>query len=378
MLPLRLRLLKFADRVLGRWLCNHGSPAASLNGMPARGWSQRAIPPDEVERILVIRPGGIGDATLMYPMLNALRAYFREAEIDVLGERRNAGVFDINDLVRKVHLYDRNPLRSHRRLTARRYQLIIDTEQFHYLSCIAANYLRPEYICGFDTVGRGRLQTHRVRYSDRVYEARAFLDLASAVIGQRIEFDPNAAFLDIDRRWIEWADDALAKQGGRPTVVIVPTASSEHRFWPVERYAEVARRLAKRGYLIVVLGGRDADHAAHVIEVDAPAGAVQNLAGRTSLAQTAGILKQARLYISADTGALHIAYGVGTPTVHMFGSGIQEKWAPQGRRYVVVHKDLPCSPCTRYGYTPPCPYGVACMDAISVEDVMRAIDEVLV
>ena len=102
-----------------------------------------------------------------------------------------------------------------------------------------------------------------------------------------------------------------------------------------------------------------------------------NLAGQTSLPQTAGLVQRARLYVSSDTGALHLAYGVGTPTVHMFGSGIMEKWAPQGRRYVVVNKHLPCSPCTRYGYTPPCPYGVACMDAIQVQDVIAAIEEVL-
>jgi pyrimidine deaminase RibD-like protein len=43
----------------------------------------------------------------------------------------------------------------------------------------------------------------------------------------------------------------------------------------------------------------------------------------------------------------------------------------------VVNKGLPCSPCTRYGYTPPCPYGVACMDAIRVEDVTAAVEEAL-
>jgi ADP-heptose:LPS heptosyltransferase len=102
-----------------------------------------------------------------------------------------------------------------------------------------------------------------------------------------------------------------------------------------------------------------------------------DLTGRTNLGQTAGLVQRAGLYVSADTGVLHIAYGVGTPTVHMFGSGIQEKWAPRGRRYVVINKGLPCSPCTRYGYTPPCPYRAACMDAITVDDVVCGIEEVL-
>ncbi|MCH7871203.1 MAG: glycosyltransferase family 9 protein, partial [Planctomycetes bacterium] len=234
------------------------------------------------------------------------------------------------------------------------------------------------FICGFDTIGRGRFQTHRVRYSEHLYEAESFLELASALIGEELHFDPDQPFLEVNQRWIDWADRKLATCGSdRPAAVIVPAASSPHRFWAPQRYAEVARRLCGRGFRVVVLGGADAVTAAGIIEAACDDGQVLNLAGRTSLAQTAGIVKRARLYVSADTGALHIAYGVGTPTVHMFGSGIQVKWAPRGGKYVVVNKGLPCSPCTRYGYTPPCPYGVACMDAITVEDVMRAIDEVL-
>ena len=61
----------------------------------------------------------------------------------------------------------------------------------------------------------------------------------------------------------------------------------------------------------------------------------------------------------------------------MFGSVILAKWAPAGSRYRAVHKALPCSPCTRYGYTPPCPYGVECMKQIEVDDVLPKLIEAL-
>ncbi len=101
------------------------------------------------------------------------------------------------------------------------------------------------------------------------------------------------------------------------------------------------------------------------------------LASKTSLMEGGGLIKRCDVLVSNDSGLMHIAYGVGTPTVSLFGAGIEKKWAPLGSRNIIINKNLPCSPCTRYGYTPPCPYGVACMDAIGVEDVMRAIDEVL-
>ena len=387
MLPLRLRLLKGFDRTVGAWLCRRVQPtfrngaAEPSAGRPLRRGGQGApVPKTGVARILVIRPGGIGDAVLAFPMLRALHEHYDEAMLDVLGERRNADVYRINGRVHAVYRYDEGPaasLRVLRHLAAQRYQIVVDTEQYHRLTPVVANYLRPAYICGFDTLGRGRLQTHRVRYTESIYEVYSFLHLAEALIGRPIAFDRDQPFLEVDPRWRDWATETLAAHHQRPIAVIVPGASTPHKYWPPERYAAVAAWLIQRGYFLVILGGQDSLEFARVIVARHGPDAVLNLAGRTSLPQVAGLIQHASLYISSDTGPLHIAYGVGTPTVHMFGSGIMEKWAPQGRRYVVVNKGLPCSPCTRYGYTPPCPYGVACMEAIQVADVVAAIEEVL-
>ena len=384
MLPLKLRLLKRLDRTVGSWLCRRATPTfrAALEAHPdGRGaWSCTPVPKGGIQRILVIRPGGIGDAVLLFPMLRALREYYDEAQIDVLGERRNAGVYRINSLVRAVYRYDEGPVASVRllrRLAAERYQIVLDTEQYHHLTSVIANHVRPTYICGFDTLGRGRLQTHRVRYVESIYEVYSFLNLAAALTGGEFTFERDRPFLEVDPQWQEWAAKTLAGHGERPIAVLVPGASTPHKYWPPARYAEVAAWLIQKGYYVVLLGGRDALDFARVIAAGHGPDVLLNLAGRTSLPQTAGLVQRASLYVSSDTGALHLAYGVGTPTVHMFGSGIMEKWAPQGRRYVVVNKNLPCSPCTRYGYTPPCPYGVACMDAIQVQDVIAAIEEVL-
>ena len=384
MLPLKLRLLKRLDGVVGRGLCRRVRPTFQGSDRPPQAgpnaWSNPPVPPDGLDRILVIRPGGIGDAVLTYPMLRALREHYAGAAIDVLGEARNVDVYRINGLVRDVYRYDAGPLalaRTLRNLRRRGYQLVIDTEQYHHLTTVVANHLRPDYVCGFDTLGRGRLQTHRVRYTETIYEVYSFLNLAAAVTGRSWAFDRDTPFLEVDAQWQRWAAETLGAHGGRPIVVIVPGASTPHKYWPPARYAEVARWLIERGWFVVTLGGRDAVDLARVIAARHGPDVLLNLAGRTTLPQTAGLVQRAKLYVSSDTGALHIAYGVGTPTVHMFGSGIMEKWAPQGRRYVVVNKGLPCSPCTRYGYTPPCPYHVACMNAIQVEDVIAAIEEVL-
>ncbi len=132
-----------------------------------------------------------------------------------------------------------------------------------------------------------------------------------------------------------------------------------------------------RAFFVVLLGGTDAVAAAQVISKQTSRRDVLNLTGRTTLAETAGVLQRTGLSISADTGMLHIAYGVGAPTVSLFGPGIPEKWVPPAPRHAVVRKVLPCSPCARFGRVPRGPYGVACMQSITVDDVTRTIEEIL-
>ncbi|PLX45085.1 MAG: hypothetical protein C0609_04220, partial [Deltaproteobacteria bacterium] len=124
-----VNLLKRFDQLIG----------PSLSSLMKRNPSSTLLSLDEVESILVIRPGGIGDAVLTLPMMNSLRRSFPRARIDVLAERRNAGVYRVCEPEPMLYLYDVNPLETFKTLKAKHYDLIIDTEQFHYLSGIYAN-----------------------------------------------------------------------------------------------------------------------------------------------------------------------------------------------------------------------------------------------
>ena len=87
------------------------------------------------------------------------------------------------------------------------------------------------------------------------------------------------------------------------------------------------------------------------------------------------MIARAAVYVSADTGLLHLAYALGVPAVHLFGPGVLAKWGPPGKRYVSVREPVPCSPCTTYGYTPPCCQGMACMLGIEAGRVLAAARE---
>jgi lipopolysaccharide heptosyltransferase II len=369
---LQVQLLKGVDRLIGRTVYR-----AFLHRHRRRARPDDGALPMPVTKILVVRPGGIGDAVLFFPLLQALRREFPQARLDVLAERRNVGLFGSNDVVHRAYAYDRGYGRELLAVRRNQYDIVIDTEQSHFLSAIITYLTGAPVRCGFDTQGRGGLFTHRVRYSDQIYEVHSFLSLFGALTGKQLPFDPEQPFFPIADEHRAWARSLLGNGSAARLAVVLPGASTPQKRWAPERYRAVVRWLLERGLRVAIIGGATDVHAARQVSEGLDPSRVINLAGTLSLPRTAAVIALAAVYVSSDTGPLHIAYGVGTPTVHMFGSGILEKWAPAGSRYRAVHKALPCSPCTRYGYTPPCPYGVECMKQIQADDVIPKLIEAL-
>ncbi|GFO55619.1 heptosyltransferase [Geomonas sp. Red276] len=352
----RIKILKKVDAVLG-------TVGAAL--LPSARERQHG----EISRILVIRPGGIGDAVLLIPALNALKRRYPGAEITVLAERRNAAAFSLAPAVASVILYD-DPSQLAQAVRGN-YDLVIDSEQWHRLSGVIARLAGAPVSIGFATNNRRRLFAHRIPYSHDRYEAESFFDLL-APLG--IEPPPS-----LETPFLTIPEDAAARAeafvpAGRPLLAIFPGASIPERRWGMERFRRVADHLSLRGLSIVVVGGEeDAEEGAYIVKWCGGT----NLAGKTTLAETAAVIARSLLLVSGDSGVLHLAVGLGIPTVSLFGPGIEEKWGPQGEFDLILNKRLTCSPCTRFGTTPSCPEKARCLTDIAPNEVVDAVMKVL-
>ena len=142
-----------------------------------------------------------------------------------------------------------------------------------------------------------------------------------------------------------------------PLIAIHPGAGwySRARIWPVENFAAVARGLIEsHGAAVIVLGGPDEQESAtalkELVDGEADEGRVLNLAGRTSIHETAALLEHCDLFLGNDSGPMHIASAVRTPVVAVFGPSNIRAWEPytprgEAKRHVIVSRDLPCMPC---------------------------------
>jgi lipopolysaccharide heptosyltransferase II len=347
-----IRLMKRLDAFIGR------IAASVLPAPPPKNL------PTPVTSVLLIRPGGIGDAVLLAPVIHHLKKKYPDIQITILAERRNAGVFSLIPDVDQLYCYDKPA--EFWQAARGKYDLVIDTEQWHRLSAVVARLIRSPIKIGFATNERRRMFTHTLPYFHDEYEVCSFKRLLESLTGLSEQTETAIPFLTIHATVTASAEKLLATLGDKPFIAIFPGASISERRWGAERFRAVATALIQKRYGIVVVGG--ADDLADAQSIVGKSGL--NLAGQTSLAETAAIIARSALLVSGDSGLLHIAVGLGVPTVSLFGPGRALKWAPQGNRHTVINKNLPCSPCTTFGTTPPCPYNARCMQEITVDEVV--------
>ncbi len=160
-------------------------------------------------------------------------------------------------------------------------------------------------------------------------------------------------------------------------VTLHPGASTRLKRWDAERFADLADRLDNRlGVRVVVVGGKsDSMTVQHMLQVTRTTPIVA--VGCLGILQTAAVQERAALHVGNDSGPLHLAAAVGTPTVGLFGPTNVGNFRPIGPGSVALQKPKPCSPCTHFvGGSPvlakPLCRTCACLDELSVDEVEEA------
>jgi lipopolysaccharide heptosyltransferase II len=354
---LKIRHLKLLDNLVG------ACAAACLPAAPAR-------PVSTLQRLLFIRPGGIGDAVLLAPAIISLKKTYPDCQITILAEQRNAAIYTLVPGVAKVFCYDR--LYEFIQALRGRYDVVIDTEQWHRLSAVAARLIRAPVKIGFDTNERRRMFTHGIRYDLGAYESDNFFALLKP-LGVDSQRGIGAVSIELPLQSISRANELLQPLSSDSFVVIFPGASIEEKRWGAERFRLVVKLLTEAGYQVVVVGGQEDCTDGDVITSEAG----MNLAGKTTLEETAAVIARSSLVISGDSGVLHIAAALGISTASLFGPSSESKWAPQGERHAVLSQHMPCSPCSKFGTMPPCSIDARCISDITPDEVIEAIRRLL-
>jgi lipopolysaccharide heptosyltransferase II len=351
---------------------------------------QHEVP--RAQRVLAIKLYGLGNVTMLLPAVAAVRQGLPGVEIDFLTLRENrtllerAGVVDRTIGV-SAEGYGRligSLWRAFRAIRRRRYDLVIDFEQFVKLSAIIA-YLSgaPERI-GFNTDGqrRGWLFTTRVVYTDSEHMLGIFMRLLRPL---GIDSHPEAPSLAIEPEEAARAGAILAEHGVAPDhfpLVGVHVGSGPNFYevplkrWPTRSFAGLCDALIERHGASIVFTGKGSEERALIRETTAlmhhPA---IDSCDQLSVGELLALLRACHLVVSNDTSVMHLAAALKTPVVALFGPTNPLQYGPGNDEDLVLYKDLFCSPClTNYNLKVSYCSDPVCIRTISVEEVLAEIE----
>ena len=328
-------------------------------------------------RILCVRFSSIGDILLTTPLVRALHRRHPEAELYFVTKRALAPLVVENPHLTNVFaLGPDEPLGDF----AQRLRALGPTHGLDLhgsLRSAALRWLVPARWSGYSKrkFARTTLIATKINlYGKHVPVPERYFEAASAA-GLDVEPDggPPEFFLAPAARahmthWL--AEIGLDK---KPFAALVPGAAHATKRWPMAHWRALAERLQQLGFGIVVVGGPQ-DRAL----ADELGPSVANAAGEFSLQETGACLARATVAITGDTGVMHMATGVGTRVVALFGPTVEPfGFYPYTKRAVVLEQDLACRPCSSMG-TERCPLGHhRCLGDVLPDQVAAAVQQLV-
>ena len=359
------------------------------------GGSGLHLTPTQIEtsRILVIRPDHLGDLLFLGPALRWLRAHLPQAHIALaIGPWAEpalpglAGTYDeLIDIPfpafergARAGTIGRWQALAHwaRRLRTKDYDIALIARPDHWWGAMLARYAGIPFRLGFATPDTTPWLTQALPLV-REHAVASNLRLVAALTNHSLQPEPSSHPLQfqLSSRDIGEADRLLLDIFGvddvHPLVVVHPGSGAAVKLWKAEKWQEIIRRLNAEGARVLVTGA--ADETALTRSVAAvSSGNVIDLGGQTSFAQLAALLHRADMVLGPDSGPLHLAVAVGTPTVHLYGPADAVLFGPWGdsARHQVIRSNWTCAPCGKFDW-PDLP-AHACVRDIPVESVWQA------
>ncbi len=343
------------------------------------------------KKILIVELADIGDLILSTPALSALHEARPDAHVTLLTTSHTAPVIAGTNLVDDIITFDKKQFNGSkaffqpanlRRIFALRNGHYDAVVFFHHFTlklgtlkfALIALATGAKQVIGLDN-GNGWFLTHRIRDEGfgAKHQAQYWLDIVN-ILGASPAQRPATIKIS--------PSDKLSTQHLALSTIILHPGSGGYslaRRWDASQFAALADALHEQynAQIVLVGGAKDGGDAVKAA-MKTP---LLDLTGKTSLAELAGVIQSADLYIGADSGVMHIAASVGTPVVAIFGpsnAGAWGSWTPKSKS-IIVRSAPECSPCSYVGHGIGLREGCAartCMRMVTVDHVLAAVQQI--
>jgi heptosyltransferase-2 len=347
-----------------------------------RSGNIKKLPREGINKILIRGTNWIGDAIMTLPSVASIRATYPKAHIAMLVKPWVADIYklfsDLDEIIIYENKFDNaaGVFRLAQKLKGEKFDLAILLQNAIEAAIIAVAARIP-LRAGYDSDARGLLLTHRVRRTQEiknVHQIDYYLEMVKVLgcvpVNREIHMETKINLLDARNVLRKFIPEETKKM----IIGIAPGATyGPAKKWFPDRFAATADKLSEKfSAQVIIMGGKADGETAQEIRKLARAQLIY-LAGKTTLREAIYLISQCSLFISNDSGLMHIAGALNIPTIAIFGSTNPVTTSPAGNKSIIVRQEVPCSPCLKKT----CPTDFRCMKLISVEDVLPVAEKLI-
>ena len=334
-------------------------------------------------RILIIKLSALGDLILSIPALKAIRKKYPHPSLITCVVGKNiASILNNCPYVDKIVNYDfksrdKGPFglfRIGKNLRRNNFDLAIDLQnnrRSHILSALSFAPRRYGYKNKkFSFFLNKTVVEDKFILGPLEHQFRILKMLGIELKDKKIELWPSKE----DFKYVDTFLEAEWLNRQQPLAGIHLGSSKRWltKRWPLEYIADLSENLALKDVRVVVTGEQIDPQELKTLQESTKKSRPIIACGKTTINQLGCLIKRCSVFVVGDTAPLHIAAGVGTPVVALFGPTDPKRHLPSAEEIAVINKELPCQPC----YKPQC-ISIECMKQISVEQVQEAIFKLL-
>ncbi|MCF7870865.1 MAG: lipopolysaccharide heptosyltransferase II [Candidatus Omnitrophica bacterium] len=328
------------------------------------------------KKILIIRTDRLGDVILSTPVIKNIRRNYPQSHISFLCRPYAKDIIEGNSYLDEVIIYDK--YRRHKSFLATlKFALSLRKKKFD-LALVLHPTNRAHILAFFAGIPKrvgwdkklSFLLTDKLAHTKdqgKKHELEYNLDLLRYL---DILAEDKEIYIPVKEDAQQKVDQVLEKEGiaeKDKLIVIHPCASCPSKRWPQSKFIKLVKMLKEEKdiKIAVITSASQKEFGKGVAKIEG----VIDLSGLFSIPETIALINRARLFISCDSGPVHIAAGLGKPVISIFGrsqAGLSPKrWAPTGKNSYFLHKNVGCQVCLAHN----CQKGFRCLQAIKPTEV---------
>lgn len=312
---------------------------------------------------------------MVSPTFEALKIYFPNASFSIIGTKASCGIYSRDKRIDKIFIDSTKDSSNRLRATFKfakeigKYDIAINFTN-SFFSALLIYLTKSSLRIGYAKNLRGFLLNKKVKFIKNIHQVLLYQNLISELIGE--EIITKNAFNNKPLKLISREIKGFRKDYLKPYIGINPGAFyGSAKRWEEKYFIEIILHFLEHDYMVFLFGSDDLSNITSSIKNHKN---FINLVNKTSIEELCDYIAMMDLFITNDSGPMHIAASLSVPIVAMFGATNSKETSPWGARAILLDKNLPCAPCKKRE----CPLKHHnCMKLITPDEVLESAYKML-